>query len=326
MHSAISRPNCRYPIDLNQGFNTLITHLSTVKLSTMLLSAEGLARIAEGRNDEAAEAFLAAGHLADSLAEEPVFISQLVRFAAWTIVCTRVEMALNATAFSDEQLRSLHRMIAEGEKPRSFARAIGGEQASGYAIFSQPKPQAMIFGGTAATGWQSIGPRLFIGLLRTTGIFAKDKRFFLDAMSTNVAISELPFPEQFRSSQSTPPPVPPSRFYVASRILLSGVTISRAAARHGNLIAWQRITQTALAVERYRLAHTNCLPDDLSQLVPVYVRAIPADPFDGKPLRFKKLNPGFAIYSVGSDGRDDGGTPYNIQKGAASDVTITVGK
>jgi len=30
------------------------------------------------------------------------------------------------------------------------------------------------------------------------------------------------------------------------------------------------------------------------------------NPFDGKDLRYKKLNTGFIVYSVGEDGHDDG--------------------
>jgi hypothetical protein len=34
---------------------------------------------------------------------------------------------------------------------------------------------------------------------------------------------------------------------------------------------------------------------------------VPADPFDGQPLRLKKLDDGLVIYSVGPDLADDGG-------------------
>ena len=37
------------------------------------------------------------------------------------------------------------------------------------------------------------------------------------------------------------------------------------------------------------------------------MRAMPDDPFNGRPLRYKKLVKGYAVYSVGEDGKDDGG-------------------
>lgn len=75
---------------------------------------------------------------------------------------------------------------------------------------------------------------------------------------------------------------------------------------HLDYLAKSRSLRTALAIEGYRLDHKR-LPDELGQLVPGYLGHAPRDPFDGKPLRFKKLERGYAIYSVGTNGRDDGG-------------------
>jgi hypothetical protein len=61
-----------------------------------------------------------------------------------------------------------------------------------------------------------------------------------------------------------------------------------------------------LAAKRFQLAHDK-LPANLNELVPEFLDAVPADPFDGKPLRYKQTATGAVIYSVGSDGIDDGG-------------------
>ena len=37
------------------------------------------------------------------------------------------------------------------------------------------------------------------------------------------------------------------------------------------------------------------------------LKAIPTDPYDGKPMRVAVLDGQPAVYSVGKDGRDDGG-------------------
>ncbi len=39
--------------------------------------------------------------------------------------------------------------------------------------------------------------------------------------------------------------------------------------------------------------------------------------FDGQPLRYKKLAKGYVVYSVGEDGKDDGGDEKK-------DITFTV--
>jgi hypothetical protein len=70
----------------------------------------------------------------------------------------------------------------------------------------------------------------------------------------------------------------------------------------------REMAQVLLAVERYRLSH-GVLPDAIDSLVPQYCAAVPEDPHDGKPLWYKRLDRGYMVYSVGEDGRDDGGKP-----------------
>ena len=91
----------------------------------------------------------------------------------------------------------------------------------------------------------------------------------------------------------------------------------RALARrfHASL-AFLRCGIAAVAVERYRLAHGHW-PDRLEDLIPAYLSKIPIDPFDGQPLRFRRLKDGVIIYTVGEDQKDEGGRRIRIKAGAA---------
>ncbi len=77
--------------------------------------------------------------------------------------------------------------------------------------------------------------------------------------------------------------------------------------------AWHRVAQLALAVEDYRV-QTGRFPNRLEELTPALLPGIPIDPFTGKPLRFRKDEQDFLVYSVGLDGKNDDGTPWNSQK------------
>jgi hypothetical protein len=64
---------------------------------------------------------------------------------------------------------------------------------------------------------------------------------------------------------------------------------------------------TACALERYRLANGH-FPETLNSLVPQYLKELPRDIMDGQPLRYRRTDDGqFVLYSVGSDGVDNGG-------------------
>ena len=69
------------------------------------------------------------------------------------------------------------------------------------------------------------------------------------------------------------------------------------------------------------------LPDSLDELVPKWLDAVPTDPFDDKPIRYKKLAKGFVTYSVGPDLKDDGGKERNPKdSNAPYDITFIVAR
>lgn len=71
----------------------------------------------------------------------------------------------------------------------------------------------------------------------------------------------------------------------------------------------RRVVVTAIALKRYWLKHGD-YPENLGVMVPEFMAAVPLDPVDGKLLRYHRDADGtFALYSVGPNGKDDGGDP-----------------
>ena|ERR1035438_7337205 len=82
----------------------------------------------------------------------------------------------------------------------------------------------------------------------------------------------------------------------------------------------REMTVAAIAIKRCQL-RTGKLPSNLAELVPEYVQQLPHDWMDGKPLTYHPNPDGtFALYSVGTDGRDDGGNPAPIEGKRASSI------
>ncbi|MGA2060206.1 MAG: hypothetical protein ABSG67_06965 [Thermoguttaceae bacterium] len=84
--------------------------------------------------------------------------------------------------------------------------------------------------------------------------------------------------------------------------------------------AQRRLSEIALAMCRYR-AKNGKYPEKIENLMPDFIALVPLDPFDGKPIRLKQTDGKLVIYSIGFDGTDDGGAPYdqNTRKG---DITF----
>jgi hypothetical protein len=76
---------------------------------------------------------------------------------------------------------------------------------------------------------------------------------------------------------------------------------------------------------RYRIAN-GTIPDQLASLSPRFLPRELLDPFDGKPLRYKKDGNAYVVYSVGPDMADNGGAvrPSDARYDTPFDITFIV--
>jgi hypothetical protein len=74
----------------------------------------------------------------------------------------------------------------------------------------------------------------------------------------------------------------------------------------------RRAAIVTLAIERYRRAHSGTPPPSLAALVPVYLVAVPADPFSGQDLIYRREADDYLVYSVDVNRKDDGGALYGF--------------
>ena len=88
----------------------------------------------------------------------------------------------------------------------------------------------------------------------------------------------------------------------------SNEAMVRAALARTNVVT--RLMSVELAVREYQRKQGH-LPESLSLLVPEYLPKLPADPFDpgGGTFHYIPDHNSFMVYSVGFDGRDNGGQP-----------------
>lgn len=318
LHSLSATNRSRYPIDLTQGFLVLLPHLSKLKECVQLLVAEALVRTAQGQPDEAIDSLAAAGRVADSLAQEPVLISYLVRASCWRTIVAGQERLLNSTVLSESQLARLQTSLQEAIQPQDMVRPLTGELVFGLAVFEQLPAQAQAFNGGSGGGSTPV-QNLLLGLYKASGLLGRDRNCFLGTMVAEIEAAQAPFPERRQRGRAATAAAA-QRYCFFSRMLLPA--LDRAYSRDVENVARVRVAQTALAVERFRRAHAEALPLSLEQLAPAFMAGVPADPCDGAPLRFRKLQAGFIVYSVGADGKDDGGAELLPGTSSASNHDI----
>ena len=296
LHEAAAIAECRYPVDFSAASGSvLMPHISEVRNSCLLLGLEAILQ-AENKDPhgtiKAVEAVL---HVAQSLDREPVLLSNLMRMIGANVAAIALERALSQIEFTEEQLAGLQRAFNNVHRTDGLLRGLAGNRCMHLTAFE--KPQALdrsLFG--------HLPPVPFLEVYDALGLSARDGIIFLDYVDECIRIVQLPAPKRFAALA-----VVEARLRDGKGVLFRDFgympMFIRREAREAALF---ESATTALAVERYRLARAG-VPETLGRLVPDYLAAVPEDPFDGAPLRYKRVDRGFTVYSVGEDGKDDGG-------------------
>ncbi|MHC4617024.1 MAG: hypothetical protein ACYTEQ_04640 [Planctomycetota bacterium] len=299
LHEGAAVEHCRYPVDLKRGLALVHHDLSEVRHGTQLLTLEAILHAENAEPDLALRSVISGLGLARSLSGEPILISQLVRIACQGLAVSNLERVLNRTDFTDEQLVSL-------------AQAF-----SGIDLLTKATTEKLALVSV------DFSPVLLLEIYRALGLLDMEALLYLDLMKASVEGNELPVPERQGAARAVDDQLDRlSKIHLFVRAFMPA--LARATELDLRVISHLRAAQVAVAVERYRLA-AGRLPDALADLVPSYLDAVPEDPFDGKALRYKKLTPGFVVYSVGEDGSDDGGKerPKSRDRKADSSYDIT---
>jgi hypothetical protein len=328
----ISNPSrSRYPIQLQDGPFAKLPHLAKLKRLGLLLGWEALVKAQSGDAPGAVEAVNASLNLSHSLDQEPFLISQLLSGSILIMSCRPLEWILCRTALSEEQLAQLGAALASSEATNRHLTGLMGQRALDNEFIrlahEDPRKMAQLLHGSSNDA-NSESPRGSGTGWRVIGFFERDRNFYLRAMHTNILIASVGPPASLSMTNAITDLMRQAAagYYPYSSLLLPGPVNEKDALVRSHL----RVALTAIAIERWRKANSDLIPQTLADLVPLWLPATPVDPFDGAPLRFKRLPKGYLIYSIGPDLQDDEGAEMPSQStgsrdgNARSDITFTV--
>jgi hypothetical protein len=275
------------------------------------------------------------------LANDRVAVSQKIRCAIMQVALNTVWEALQAEGWTEEQLAQLQAACA---KPRFFddmAASLRLERATVDALFARlrrdPREMEMFYqGGGGGPGVSTTGmtstDELLARVEAETSAFRHwlyvrlwqaawsyhDQFYYDQAMQESIAAVERvgqgkttvatvaePADDETGAGRSAP-----ASGYERARCLLAPTVLHN----RGRLITQAALAETrremtvaAIALKRYRL-RTGQTAASLAALVPDFLPVLPRDYYDGQPLRYRpQPGNGFVLYSVGANGKDDGG-------------------
>jgi hypothetical protein len=312
VRAALHYSQFRFPVQITNGFETLLPHLSEVKHEALNFRVAGLVASERGDVDGAISNIEDTARAGDAVAAEPFLISQLVRIACYTMAIADMERLLSQRSLSAAQLEKIEGLLNRLQMTGAARKTLVTERATDLAIFKMPASVLDRIGsqpGDDTDSSSSRGASIAQGILELTGLRDMDKRLMLETFEQAIPLVDRDDPEAieqyevlFREVQAEARKFPPK---ILTAMLLPG--LGEAMHRFAQLEARRRAALSAIAVERFRLAHDGHLPAKLDELKPQFLTDVPKDPFDGQPLRFKQQSPGYVIYSVGADRVDNDG-------------------
>lgn len=282
-----------------------------IELVSQLLRCEAELAALDRRNGTAAERTLAVLNTGRSIGDEPLFVSQvdrsqigrnasdtLAQVLAWTDL-PEPALAQLQSAITAEAREPIVHWVLRGERAvfsEAFDKICAGQiddrnMPLDGPLSKTPEDYVTIWGGVDGSPYRRAA-------------LAGDQAKFLDLMTRldrlgDLSLSErkVPFNElveevrQYRDFTG----FLPGRYATTSRYLPFMIHVfQRERYRQGGLSC----AFAGIACERFRLKHGRW-PRDLAELCPEFLATVPLDPFSGEPLRYRTLDDGVAVHSVG---------------------------
>jgi hypothetical protein len=304
LHAAAGIEHCRYDYDYKQ----IPAPAQDCRQGEQLLHVSAIYHASQGDTEAAVTAIDDGLRLSDSLQREPALIGYLVRVACLGLTLNGLERSLGLTTFTDGQLKELSDALTRTGNTLDFTWVLATERC--FMIERCRSPSLL-----APTG-QGLPVRMLPGMRQT---WLTDT---LNYMEAHIEAAQLPPVERLKRSRQIRDEIQQLSFL--HLIKNAAPAITRVAELDLRARAHLELARTALAIERYRLAGGK-VPARLEELVPLYLKEVPSDPFDGNPIRYRRTEPGYRLYSISEDGQDNGGKEKtDVPSGAPYDWCFIV--
>ncbi|UCG34379.1 MAG: hypothetical protein JSU68_07015 [Phycisphaerales bacterium] len=298
-------PDGRFPLNLMPNpLAILLPYLSPLRTASKVQSLGALHDAAIGKHNRSLDHCRTVLNMGASVRDDPVLISALVSIAIDALAVDTLERVLSFTTADAEQISALQRLLRDHEINSPIPNGLRGERLFTLELFeyvARNGPQALAgvaAGDNAVMSWPRALHFLFGGWIRLNEAKAMElTTSLIDALdSPRTAMDAAAIKDQALASLGL-------EYFLVKHLTPS---LSRSVILWARSVAGLRCAQAGLAAERFRLA-TGRWPESLEELVPEYLDAVPLDPFDEKPLRYRVEADRVVIYSIGEDEVDDGG-------------------
>jgi hypothetical protein len=312
---AARRPHAHYDIRYADGPNAILPHLALHKSMAVQLRTRAAARVAAGDTAGAAEDIDTMFRLAELTGEDPTLIGYLVRVAIQNIASGAFWDGTSQHAWSEAQLVAFQRRFAALKQRDALVQAFRGERLFGKTTFELMRQGRL---DPEMLGAMDSGRDGFIGAVMPKAWLLQNQAYHSRVMDQIVDALQHSDPERGIGAKgsawekeridgwlvdTTRQRYHPYRIF--THMLLPA--LAQVHAKADRSLTTARLAMAVAALERHRLANGG-YPKTLADLVPRFLPAVPIDPMDGQPLRYRLNADGsFTLYGVGPNHADDNG-------------------
>ena len=323
---ARSRPDVDWGIRIvSPAMNTLLPHLSGQRELNRAIVVSAAYFHAAGDDEAAMETLSDAWAQADAIETDSILICHLTAIRCRSLTLRCVEALLptlatpsrgdgsptdrQATDVRERLQRLIGTLLEEADSKFAFRNAMFGERMLQLDVVRSVIDRK--FSLSSLMSWPpappTIGESILLALYSPT--LTLEGVSLMRGMARFVHASQAGnWPEAMSRLLDEPNELQDRSAIIRPLTGFLAYSLENAAERHFRHFAERRMAAVAIAMRLYEVDHGR-RPETLSQLVPGYLEAIPADPFadDGRPIAYAPDAEPPVLYSIGSDGVDDGG-------------------
>ncbi len=327
LHQAARMPQCQFDVEYLPG--SAWAHVrgqgDMIDLA-WLKRAQVLLDLVDGRSDEAFEHWLDLAAMVRHQEGHKAVSAEHVRLCCLKPCIDALQALVRTGALSAEQLTRASQALKSIAGRKSLADSLKASVVLAAGMFQRPemigdprpgpskgvadfygyKAMFSLYRSRLGRPWRQHDEATFLRLLRE-GIAAGDRPYH----QAHTQLAQWKHTRQVRRDSWPAAPLTGLRLEDLEELWLELATGE----------AWARVARTAVALERYRLLHGD-YPDPLADLAPALLAEVHVDPFDGQPLRYIRTPDRVAVYSVGWDTLDGGGSGRSTGSRGPEDVVF----
>lgn len=315
---AVYRKGDAYPFAWEQGFNLQLPHLTKMRAFSQIAQMDSIMHSTLGHSNESFESAKLAFQLSET-GDSDILISRLVQMAQQTIALNTLVAAQNHHVWNEAQWIEIRKKLDSINMIQLMPDSLRVERVMGRASIS-PLLEQTWTDAMHSIGNMGNGDRLPIeGMIKSaldffgsnfSGAFlAKQWRLCQEAYSLMIddleKAAEASKSKAWKDVHFSWNDADIGQYGLFAALLLPALdkALNKAILQQAKL----ELAKASIDIERYYLKN-KVYPENLDALVPGYTDSVPLDPMSGISFTYNQLSKdSFEIYSVGRNGRDDGG-------------------